>query len=63
MEHTRIGRFSWGDIAAAGGSCFRSSSLPGAVWITEVDFHIRGHREGLVLALESVAVVCEVKPA
>ncbi len=28
---------------------FVPAALPGAMRITEVDFHIRGHREGLVL--------------
>src|SRR4030095_5537488 len=27
---------------------FVRCSLPGAVWITEIDFHIRSYREGLV---------------
>jgi len=28
---------------------FVAAALPRALWITEVDFHIRGHREALVL--------------
>src|SRR5712664_1010790 len=45
---SRRGRFSLAGIDAASGWCFVRSSLPGAVRITEVDFHIRGHREGFV---------------
>jgi hypothetical protein len=42
------GRFSSADIVAASDCVFVRSSLPGAVRVTEVDFHIRGHREGFV---------------
>ena len=42
------GRFSSADIVAASDCFFVRSSLPGAVRVTEVDFHIRGHREGFV---------------
>src|ERR1700722_16155113 len=45
---SRKGRFSSASIDAAGGWCFRSCLAARAVPITEVDFHIRGHREALV---------------
>jgi hypothetical protein len=48
IEHTRKGQLSCGDIVAASGSCFRSFLAATAVRITEVNFHIRSPREGLV---------------
>ena len=41
---------------------FVAAALPRALWITEVDFHIRGHREGLVLGHLQPAVPGQRSP-
>jgi hypothetical protein len=59
---SRKGQFSSASIDAARGLCFRWFLVARAVRVTEVDLHIRGHREGLVLGHLLPAIPCQRSP-
>jgi hypothetical protein len=50
IASSRIGRFSSAHVVAPNGWCFRWFLVARAVRITEVNFHVRGYREGFVFS-------------